>query len=308
MKNIGNEFNSRYVRDKEKFLPHMEDPIKIKSIIKGLFNADGNKSNWSKNIGTTSSYVAEWLVNHGSLAGYTLYIGDVTKLDNIHWKPLYRVRIKANNSIIVNDTRKPDSKVVIINVDNLPVYCVQVSTGIIIVRGKNKIPSLCGNCAMIEHAVFSADIVCDRGISHEIVRHRLFSFAQSSTRYCNYSKGKFGSEITVIKPSGLKSPEDSDVAQDLNLYLANKAWEFAMRQSENAYMELLESGMSTDIARSVLPTCLATEIFVTGNVREWQHFFKLRTDSHAHPDMQIIAKDLLGQCQESIPILFDDFR
>lgn len=164
-----------------------------------------------------------------------------------------------------------------------------------------------GHGAMIEHTVFSADIVCDRGVSHEIVRHRLFSFAQTSSRYCNYSKGKFGGEITVIKPSGLKSPEGSDVAQDLNLYLANKAWEFAMRQSENAYMELIENGMGTDVARSVLPTCTATEIFVTGNVREWQHFFKLRTDSHAHPDMQIIAKDLLGQCQESIPILFDDF-
>jgi thymidylate synthase (FAD) len=159
--------------------------------------------------------------------------------------------------------------------------------------------------AMIEHIGFSADIICDRGISHEIVRHRLFSFAQESSRYCNYSKGKFDSEIKVIRPSGLSvEPLDSDKA--LALSMARQAWEYAMKQAENQYMWMLDLGMSTDIARSVLPTCTATEIFVTGNVREWRHFFELRTDSHAHPDMQVIAKSLLKQCRENIPIFFDD--
>lgn len=154
-----------------------------------------------------------------------------------------------------------------------------------------------GHEAMIEHNHLSVRFICDRGVSHELVRHRLASFGQESTRYCNYSKAKFDNEITVIKPL-FWCEETSEY------YL----WEACMRQSEGAYFMLLENGASPQEARSVLPNSLKTEIVVTMNFREWRHFFKLRTPETAHPQMRELTIPLLEELKTLMPVVFDDIK
>ena len=139
-----------------------------------------------------------------------------------------------------------------------------------------------GHHAMIEHAVASFKIITDRGISHEIVRHRLASYAQESTRYCNYSKDKFNREITVIEPPGLDNSS--------SLPSAREHWLEACWVAEEKYFDLLNKGCSPEIARSVLPTCTKTEIVMTANLREWRHFINLRTAKDAHHQIRVIAK------------------
>lgn len=138
-----------------------------------------------------------------------------------------------------------------------------------------------GHESVIEHAYASFRVVCDRGVSHEFVRHRLFSYSQESTRYCNYSKAKYGNEITVIKPPGLSSVEE-------NLWLQ------AISTSERVYMELIAAGCKPEIARSVLPNSLKTELVATANFREWRHFLFMRWSPKAHPQMQEVA-GMIGQ-------------
>ncbi len=155
-----------------------------------------------------------------------------------------------------------------------------------------------GHEAMLEHAHLSVKFTVDRGVSHEIVRHRPCSFAQESTRYCNYTQDKFGDEITVIKPSLLDvgSPEYS-------------IWESSCMVAEQAYKELIQSGVTPEWARSVLPTSLKTEIVVTANMREWRHFFKLRaigTTGKPHPQIQEVAMPLLVEVAEFLPAIFED--
>lgn len=152
-----------------------------------------------------------------------------------------------------------------------------------------------GHESVIEHEKVSIRFICDRGVSHEIVRHRIASYSQESTRYCNYSKDKFGKEITVIKP--LFWEEDS------NEY---KIWYDAMLYSEQAYHTLIQMGVKPQEARSILPNSLKTEIVVTMNLREWRHFFKLRTASNAHPQMREIACMALNKLKQEIPIIFND--
>lgn len=152
-----------------------------------------------------------------------------------------------------------------------------------------------GHEAMIEHSSLSVKFIVDRGVSHELVRHRIASFAQESTRYCNYGKDKFGNEITVIKPLFFK--EDSESYQ---------AWVFAMRDTENAYFRLIQCGATPQEARSVLPSSTKTEITITANYREWRNFFKLRTAKAAHPQMREVTIPLLEELKEKIPIIFDD--
>ncbi|MCX4355388.1 MAG: FAD-dependent thymidylate synthase [Oscillospiraceae bacterium] len=155
-----------------------------------------------------------------------------------------------------------------------------------------------GHEAMIEHYSFSVKFICDRGVSHEIVRHRLAAFAQESTRYCNYSKAKFGNEITVIAPvffgGGFAQTYDD--------------WKAGCEAAETAYFKLLNEGAAPQEARSVLPNSLKTEIVMTANLREWRHFFKLRTADAAHPQMREIARPLLTELQRLIPVVFDDIQ
>ena len=174
-----------------------------------------------------------------------------------------------------------------------------------------------GHEAMLEHSSLSVRFICSRGVSHEIVRHRLFSFAQESTRYCNYSKGKFGGECTFIVPPDISEFEQSLIMNPEELFnnteynngewITLQRWFLAMEQAENAYLSLLEDGgWSPQEARDVLPNALKTEIVVTGNYREWRHFFKLRTDAAAHPHIRLLAKDLLEDVKYRIPVVFDD--
>ena len=158
-----------------------------------------------------------------------------------------------------------------------------------------------GHEAVIEHGSITALFVCDRGVSHELVRHRIASYCQESTRYCNYSKDAFGNEITVIQPSWLERPADDDPkATDWDV------WEYSCEQAEQAYFELLRRGCTPQEARAVLPTCLKTEVMVTMNPREWRHFFKLRCSSAAHPDMRYVALIAQDMFVENWPALFED--
>ena len=152
-----------------------------------------------------------------------------------------------------------------------------------------------GHESVIEHISISVRVICDRGVTHEIVRHRIASYSQESTRYCNYSKDKFGHNVTFVKPCYFA--EDS---------IEYKLWQDTMCYIENAYFRLLESGASPQEARSVLPNSLKTEIIITMNLREWRHFLKLRTSSAAHPQMREIANMILNSFKQKVNVIFDD--
>ena len=152
-----------------------------------------------------------------------------------------------------------------------------------------------GHEAMIEHSFLSVMFTCDRGISHEIVRHRLAAYAQESTRYCNYSKGKFGGALRFIEPTGLNKDE---------YYI----WMMNCARAEDDYLGLLKMGATPQQARAVLPTSVKTTITMSANYREWRHFLKLRTAPDAHPDIRRLTIPLLKELQEKIPIIFDDIE
>ena len=151
-----------------------------------------------------------------------------------------------------------------------------------------------GHEAMIEHGSVSVRFTVDRGVSHEIVRHRMASFAQESTRYCNYSNDKFGNELTFIRPYFFEDSARFSI------------WLDAMANAERAYFDLLKTGAKPEEARSVLPNSLKTELIMTANYREWRHFFSLRADSKAHPQMREVAIPLLRDMAKQLPIIFDD--
>lgn len=168
-----------------------------------------------------------------------------------------------------------------------------------------------GHEAMLEHSSLSVRFICSRGVSHEIVRHRLFSFAQESTRYCNYSKGKFGGECTFIVPPdqewGVNDEEYHDEQYGgFDIGSTKGLWYDALHIAEIDYMALLEAGWTPQEARDVLPNALKTEIVVTGNYREWRHFFKLRCDEKAHPHIRLLAQETLEDLRYRIPVVFDD--
>ena len=152
-----------------------------------------------------------------------------------------------------------------------------------------------GHHSVIEHLGFTVHFVCDRGISHELVRHRLASFSQESTRYANYSKDKFGKEITVIRPYFWDRSSD--------LY---SVWRQAMEQAEEKYLHLIGLGARPEEARTVLPNSLKTELIMTCNLREWRHIFDLRCSRAAHPQMRELLFPLLDELHERIPVVFDD--
>ena len=154
-----------------------------------------------------------------------------------------------------------------------------------------------GHESVIEHEKVTARIICDRGVTHEIVRHRIASYSQESTRYCNYGNDKFGNELTFIKPCFWKEDDPK--------YMT---WKYAMKNAEQAYMDLIRLGATPQEARSVLPNSLKTEIVVTMNLREWRHFFKLRTSPAAHPQIREVAIPMLERFKEIIPIVFDDIQ
>ena len=161
-----------------------------------------------------------------------------------------------------------------------------------------------GHESVIEHESVTVRIICDRGITHEIVRHRIASYSQESTRYCNYSGDKFGNAITVIDLAG-GFVYDLNNENDRAKY---DVWNHAMEQAEAAYFRMLELGATPQEARSVLPNSLKTEIVVTMNLRSWRNFFRLRCDSHAHPQMREVAGIALKIFQEKLPVFFSDIE
>ncbi len=152
--------------------------------------------------------------------------------------------------------------------------------------------------SVIEHESVTVRIICDRGVTHEIVRHRIASYSQESTRYCNYAGDKFDNQITVI-----------DLARGFSYDLSNEndkakyeVWTTAMKQAEQAYFRMLELGATPQEARAVLPNSLKTEIVVTMNLRSWRNFFRLRVDSHAHPQMREVAQILYKEFADKLPV------
>lgn len=172
-----------------------------------------------------------------------------------------------------------------------------------------------GHETVIEHSSVTVRIICDRGVTHEIVRHRLASYCQESTRYCNYS----GGVTFVIPPWTRFAPGEwkeiwhvnrmfygEDSLEWGDLTKSERLWFASMLEAEQTYSSLLSEGWSPQQARSVLPNSLKTEIVMTCNLREWKHFFRLRTAKSAHPQMREIACPMLMEFQRRIPIIFED--
>lgn len=152
-----------------------------------------------------------------------------------------------------------------------------------------------GHEAMLEHSFLSVKFTVDRGVTHELVRHRLCSFAQESTRYCNYSGKKFGRDVKFIIPYFFKDKPD-----------AMQIWTEACARAEQAYFDLLDGDTTPQEARTVLPNSTAAEIIMSANYREWQHILRLRTAKDAHPQMREVMCPLGRELQSRIPVIFDD--
>ena len=148
-----------------------------------------------------------------------------------------------------------------------------------------------GDWSIVEHASATVDMLVDRGITHEVVRHRLFSFTQESTRFVNYEKKM---------PPSFIMPTDGLGDYD--------AWRDAIDQAETSYKRMLHDGASPQTARSVFPNALASRIIITGNLRNWRHFFIMRVTKEAHPQMRQVTIPLLAEFKAKIPIIFDDIE
>lgn len=157
-----------------------------------------------------------------------------------------------------------------------------------------------GHHSVLEHVVVTVNITCDRGVSHELVRHRLASYSQESTRFCNYSGRKFGRELTFVRPSWVVT--DPECATDTSEKYQD--WLAHMMVCEKAYLAMLDHGASAQEARAVLPNSLATKVAMTANLREWMHILKLRCDKPAHPDIRATMKPVLEGLMDLYPVIF----
>jgi len=168
----------------------------------------------------------------------------------------------------------------------------------------------------------SVRFICDRGVTHELVRHRLCSFAQESTRYCNYSKDKFGNQMTFVIPPWFAEDltEGEWDVEETCFYLRGKqtfiqaahlpvvwSWLWSLRTAEVHYLDLIERGQSPQEARAVLPNSLKTEIVVKANTREWMHIFSQRCAAGAHPQMRELMVPLAKEFNERCPVLYEEW-
>jgi thymidylate synthase (FAD) len=158
-----------------------------------------------------------------------------------------------------------------------------------------------GDWSVVEHASVTVDMLVDRGITHEIVRHRLFSFTQESTRFVNYEKKM---PPSFISPFEFYTHDTYSFEEESNL----RRWMESIDKAEESYILLIKSGISPQIARSVFPNALASRIIVTGNLRNWRHLFIMRTTKESHPQMRQVTIPLLREFQSKIPLLFDDIE
>lgn len=164
-----------------------------------------------------------------------------------------------------------------------------------------------GHEAMLEHAHMTVRFICDRGVSHELVRHRIASFAQESTRYCNYGRGE-GHVTFIITPWWDVEPGEGAEEQDFKINPPSngtRVWLRAMLSAEQDYLAMLRGGLKPEQARAVLPNSLKTEVVVTANFREWRHFFKLRCAPAAHPQMRQVAQLLHVAARLCVPEVFE---
>jgi len=167
----------------------------------------------------------------------------------------------------------------------------------------------CGHESVLEHQSVSVRVICDRGISHEVVRHRIASYSQESTRFCNYAKQN---ELIFVKPcffENIKEGIYTFESDDMNLTIGESLWFDTMLLCESRYLQLINNGLTPQEARSILPNSLKTEIVMTMNLREWMHFFKLRAieiSGKPHPQMLELTIPMLKSFQKLIPIVFDD--
>ena len=158
-----------------------------------------------------------------------------------------------------------------------------------------------GDWSITEHASVTVDFLVDRGITHELVRHRLMSFTQESTRFVNYEKKM---PPSFIAPPGV----DNTVVSGWDVVAARPAWLESIAAAEMAYHRMLLAGITPQIARSVFPNALASRIIVTANLRSWRHFFIMRTTKESHPQMREVTIPLLAEFKEKIPLLYDDIE
>lgn len=364
---IGAKFNQLFYHG-EKHIPNMykaDDAIAIKSIILGLVNSDGSKGVNTKTITFTSTSwsIIEWINNVAAIGGFTVSFRGICHETPVH-NPIYKILLLDTDYTINNDSRNPDTRVKITNKTE-DVYCVTVSTGLIIVRGDNGVTSICGNCAMLEHGTVYLMIPVDKyvyrvgesgwkpivdytkythnpycscfknglnlyvttnyrvlvengwlddiqylcepteyhekrvtvrfttsnSIMREFTRHRVFSFAVESTRYCNYSKDKFNNEVTFIQPFWVKEEMSLEEASRYVLFRG------LLEDAETTYLNMIKSGMKPQEAREVLPLATKCDMVMTGFASDWKHFFDLRTSIFAktgkpHPDMSALADPL----------------
>src|ERR1035437_5663104 len=166
--------------------------------------------------------------------------------------------------------------------------------------------------SVIEHVSASILFITDRGVTHEKVRHRIASYSQESTRYCNYCKDKFGGDVTFILPVRFASHvefTDEGIAfmpKPNPLMRRYVRWIQAMEAAERSYKDDIADGATPQEARDFLPNSLKTEIVMTANLREWRHFFTLRCSQAAHPQMRALAIQALKKFHAAVPVLFDD--
>lgn len=154
-----------------------------------------------------------------------------------------------------------------------------------------------GDWSIVEHASATVDFLVDRGITHEIVRHRLFSFTQESTRFVNYEKKMPPSFVEPEFPTAIMYREE-----------CRQIWADTISAAEQAYKQLLGKGVAPQIARSIFPNALSSRILITGNLRAWRHFLRMRTTKEAHPQMREVAIPLLAEFKSRVPLLFDDIE
>ena len=152
-----------------------------------------------------------------------------------------------------------------------------------------------GTESVLEHEKITVRFICDRGVSHELVRHRIASYSQESTRYCNYGNN---GELTFVKPCWVTDETDDNY----------RRWLLAMIFAERTYLDMLAAGWTPQQARSVLPNSLKTDIVMTANIREWRTIFKLRCSPKAHPQMRDIMIPLFDHFKQILPELFEDIE
>jgi len=180
------------------------------------------------------------------------------------------------------------------------------------IKNKINIGKINAHESVIEHEYLKVRFICDRGISHELVRHRIAAFSQESTRFCNYSTDKFDKHLTFIQPCWFRNNytgEHDNISEILYLDFENeavKSWIFHCYNNENLYHSLINDGWKPEEARSILPNSLKTEIVITADLREWRHIFKMRTSNKAHPQMRELMIPLLNELKSIIPIIFDN--